>query len=176
MIPAISVHHVYYEHDSAAAFLVASAQEFTKECREFAAAETGGIPVGVERLVGRMEVICKAVESSFLRGYSAYDVGSIRDLAEELRESNERLQRHMPGRYVNERDPCGDRYEHGASAMAIMNDLYESALELLAHEGQRPTPQHIKAVRVEMCWHIRALFERGTDVIAETWRLSRQSC
>ena len=174
MIPGFNVHHVYYEHDSAGSHVVASAQEFTRECREFAAAETGSVPAGMESLVARMELTCKAVESSFLRGYSAYDVGTIRDVAKELHESNTRLQGHMPGRYVSKGDPLQDRYRHGANAMATMNGLYESALELVAHEGQTPTPKHIKAVRVEMCWHIRALFEQGALVISEAWK-SRQN-
>ena len=84
------------------------------------------------------------------------------------------MQGHMPGRYVRENDPCKDRYKHGTDAMAIMNDLYESALELLRYERQISAPNHIKAASVEMCWHIRALFELGTDVIAEAWR-SRQN-
>ena len=174
MIPGFNMHHVYHEHDDVAAFLVARAQDFTRECREFATAETGNIPAGMEMLVARMELICKAVESSFLRGDSAYDIGSIRDAAKELHGSNSRLQGHMPGRYVSERDPCKERYSHGANAMATMNDLCESALELLRHEGQTPTPRHIKAVRVEMCWHVRALFELGALVISEAWK-SRQN-
>ena len=172
MIPGFNIHHVYYEHDTAGARLVAGAQHFAKESKAFATAETGSVPVGLEMQVATMEMICKAVESSFLRGDSSYDIRSIRDVAKELRDSNSRLQNHMPGRYIREDDPCAKRYKHGKEAMSAMNDVCRSALELLLHEGQTPTPKHIKAVRVEMGWHINALFEQGTDVIATTWKSS----
>lgn len=168
MIPGIN--HVYYEYGRAGARLVASAQDFALECKESATAETGSVPAETEDAIAQMELICKAVESSFLRGDSAYDIASVRDVVEELRESNNRLQGHMPGRYVRENDPCKDRYKHGTNAMATMNDLYESALELLRYERQVSAPKHIKAASVEMCWHIRTLFELGTGVVVGAWR------
>ena len=173
MIPGFNIHPVYYEHDTAGSLLVASAQHFTKECKKFATAEASDVSDRMQQMVASMELICKAVESSFLRGDSSYDIRSIRDVAKALHESNARLQNHMPGRYIRETDPCVGRYKHGTEAMSTMNEVYERALELLAHEGEKPTPRHIKAVRVEMCWHILALFERGTDVIAEAWKHSQ---
>lgn len=170
MIPGFNIHPVYYEHDTAGSALVATTQHFTKECKNFATAETSAIPDRMQQMVSSMELLCKAVESSFLRGDSAYDVRSMRDVAKALHESNARLQNHMPGRYIRETDPCARRYKHGVEAMSTMNEVYQRALELLSHEGEKPTPRHVKAVRVEMCWHILALFERGTDVMAEAWR------
>ena len=172
MIPGFNIHPVYYEHDTAGSVLVADVRRFTKECQKCATAETEDVSDSVERLLASMELIYRAVETSFLRGDSAYDVRSIRDVAKALHESNTRLQNHMPGRYIRETDPCVERYKHGAKAMSTMNEVYQRALELLSHEGEKPTPSHIKAVRVEMCWHILALFECGTDVIAEAWRYS----
>ena len=92
---------------------------------------------------------------------------------EELDQQEERLQNHLPGRYVVENDSCPERYEWGARALVTMQEIHERAIELLAHEGGDPTRNHLKAVRVEMCWHIRELCETGSEVLAEAWRQRR---
>ena len=92
---------------------------------------------------------------------------------EALDQQEERLQNHLPGRYVVENDSCPQRDEWGARALVTMQEIHERVIELLAHEGGEPTRNNLKAVRVEMCWHIRELCETGAEVLAEAWRQPR---
>ena len=78
----------------------------------------------------------------------------------------ERLQRHMPSKYIRENDPVKRRYSEGVLAMKAMEWLHEKARDLLQMAAQRNIPDHLKAVQLEMCWHILELCERGADVIA----------
>ena len=173
MIPGHHVYHPYNEHSVWGGALVVAAKALVDQCESAATAETERLPTEILRLVDSLRLAYRCLEGAFIRGYSAYDIETAMSVKEELDQQEERLQNHLPGRYVVENDSCPQRYEWGARALVTMQEIHERARELLVHEGGDPTRNHLKVVRVEMCWHIRELCETGAEVLAEAWKQRR---
>ena len=86
---------------------------------------------------------------------------------EKVNAQEERLQGHMPGRYIREDDPVRARYDEGLVAMTEMEMLHDKARDLLQLSRLQKMPSGLKVVQTEMCWHIVELCERGADVLAD---------
>ena len=158
--------HPYREHSTYGVTTLSAAERFIKHCENAASAATGSIPEYQAVNVSEMRIAAKALEAAFLRGGSFYDIQSMKQVSNEILEQGERLQRHMPFKYVREDDPVKRRYVEGTLAMKAMEWLHEKSLDLVQLATQRNMPVHLKAVQVELCWHILELCEQGTNVIA----------
>ena len=158
--------HPYREHSNYGITTLSAAERFIRHCENSASAATGSIPEHQAVNVSEMRTAARALEAAFLRGGSPYDIRSTKQAFEEIQKQGERLQRHMPLKYIREDDPVKRRYAEGALAMKAMEWLHEKSFDLLQLAMQHNMPDHLKAVQVEMCWHILELCEQGSNVIA----------
>ena len=163
----LGIDHPYREHSEIAGMAIAAAQKFAGHCEKAARSGTGSIGVGQEFNFSRLKTAAKAVEATFLRGQSGYDPGTAADVFDKINTQEDRLQGHMPGRYVRENDPVPARYQEGLAAMAEMEILHDRARDLLQLSGFQKMPSGLKAVQTEMCWHIVELCERGANVLVD---------
>ena len=163
----LGIDHPYREHSEAAGIAIAVAQTFAGHCERAARSGTGSVEAGQEFNLNRLKTAAKAVEAAFLRGQSGYDPRTASDVFEKMNAQEERLQGHMPGRYIRENDPVRDRYDEGHAAMVEMEMLHDKARDLLQLSRLQKMPSGLKAVQTEMCWQIVELCERGADVLAD---------
>ena len=156
----------YEVHSQYGGYTVVLAQKFAKHCIE-AAKSAGGIITDASLSLGELRVALKSVETAFSRDKSDYDYRSAKNVAKKLSEQNERLQRHMYFKYINENDANKGRYLESHAAMSVMKTLHEKTDDLLQMAVNPNMPSHLRSVQTEMCWRILELCERGTDVIAD---------
>ena len=128
--------------------------------------------------IGELRVALKSVETAFSRDKSGYNYRSAKSVAQKLSEQNERLQRHMYFKYIDDKDTNKGRYLESHAAMSVMKTLHEKTDDLLQMAVKPNMPSHLRSVQTEMCWHILELCKRGTDVIADAskayWQVSAQ--
>ena len=168
--------HPYKKYSEVCGGIIAYSREFVDRCGNVSRAETGKVESRVSLSLRRIEVAMKALESAFYRGYSPYDIRTAVDVRELLAEQFERLNNHMPGRYVREDDPIRERYEEGELAlqeMGILHNLVTDTNRMAIEYGDMPEP--MRAVLVEMCWHVLAIRETGAEIIGETWTESQRA-
>ena len=168
--------HPYREYSEVCGYIIAHSKEFVVHCENVSKAETGKAEGYVRISLQKMEIALKALESALYRGDSPYDIRTAVDVRKLLVEQFERLHNHMPGRYIREDDPVRKRYEEGALALQEMETLHNLATDTnrMAIE-YRGMPLPMRAVLVEMCWHILDIRETGAEIIGETWKESRRA-
>ena len=158
--------HPYREHAKHGGYTVFVTQEFAAHCMNAVRA----VGERDRMVIGELKVSLKAVEAAFLRGVSGYDLKSGRIVEKQLNGQYKRIKQNMYSKYISKNDANKTRYLESQAAMSEMKTLHEKSSDLLSMAANTKFPAHIRAVQIEMCWHILDLCEKGTNVVVEAYK------